>query len=63
MGKSNSLGPLQPLASQPPQTQAQGRGQGGDTGLGGTSGQTPPTLNPLSRRVSSHESRKQDRPC
>ena len=35
MGKSNSLGPLQPLASQPPQTQAQGRGQGGDTGRGG----------------------------
>ena len=35
MGKSNGLGPTQPLASQPPQTQAQGRGQGGDTGGGG----------------------------
>ena len=35
MGKSNGLGPTQPLASQPPQTQAQGRGQGGDTGAGG----------------------------
>lgn len=36
MGKSNSLSPLQPPASQPQQTQAQGRGQRGDTaGAGG----------------------------
>lgn len=59
MGKTNELGKIYPLVSQPPRTHAQVRDQGA-TGV--ASGKTSPTPNPISRHISSLVHREQQSP-